>query len=405
MEHQTTTPQSEAERLLGVSAKLLGKKDYSGCKDFGLLAQENNPLLEGTDQILAVADVLLASSKKIQNHHDWYAILQIGGRTDDLEKIKKQYRRLVLLLHPDKNKFEFSDVAFGLVADAWAVLSDPAKKALFDNEISLFQKVDLVPKRKPTARKPASADASHKLQVRRSSRGSVSNNNNKNSNDGNENNNNFTSQNINTNTGGNNQSGGEKVNPKSGSSGVKSQRSTFWSVCPYCYNLYEYERQYVGCCLRCENCEKAFTAVEIRQMPPQVPGKNAYYCCWGFFPMGFVVGSSDGKNTSTSAAVNGFPNWMPQMFPGGVGGGGGGEGGGGAPATTTAAADGASAPTAATAPTGVERLGEVGVGNANVMGFASRGAAPPMSANPIPTPPHPVSGGPKKRGRPRKNPL
>ncbi|VFQ98511.1 unnamed protein product [Cuscuta campestris] len=397
MEHHTTTSRAEAERLLGVSEKLLLKKDYSGCKDFALLAQETEPLLEGSDQILAVAEVHLASARKIQNHHDWYAILQIGGRTDDAEQIKKQYRRLALLLHPDKNKFEFADAAFGLVADAWAVLSDPTKKALFDNELSVYQKVDLVPKRKPAARQPGSAeaargseDAGHKLPVRRSSRVS---NNNENSNEGNEIHNNFTPNNINS---GNNQSGGEKMNPRSVSSGARSQRSTFWSVCPYCYNLYEYERRYAGCCLRCENCEKAFTAAEIRQMPPRVPGKNAYYCCWGFFPMGFVTGNTDVKKSisTSAAAVNGFPNWMPQMFPGGGGG-----GGGGAP-PPTAAADGGSAATAAAPPTGGERFGAAGEGNANVMGFA-----PPMHNPNPPPPPHPVSGGPKKRGRPRKNPL
>ncbi|XP_019155987.1 PREDICTED: uncharacterized protein LOC109152796 [Ipomoea nil] len=405
MEHHTTTSRAEAERLLGIAEKLLRNKDYSGCKDFSLLAQETEPLLEGSDQILAVAEVLLASTRKINNQQDWYSILQIGNRTDDPEQIKKQYRRLALLLHPDKNKYMFADAAFGLVADAWAVLSDANKKALYDNEMSLYTKVDLVPTKKPAAkRQPGTAaaarrseDQGQKLPVRRSSRVSGNSNNNENSNSDN---NNFN----NSNSGGNNQSGGGRnINPRSGGSGVKAQaqaqRSTFWSVCPYCYNLYEYERTYLGCCVRCENCERAFTAAEIRQMPPRVPGKNAYYCCWGFFPMGFVIGNTDGKRSisTSAAAASGFPNWMPPMFPGG---------GGGAPLPPAAPA--AAVAPGATAPANGEGFVPVAEGNAGnnvtVMGIAAGGAAPAPKPKPKPSP-QPVSGGPRKRGRPRKNPL
>ncbi|KAI5339481.1 hypothetical protein L3X38_018753 [Prunus dulcis] len=34
-------------------------------------------LLDGSDQILAIADVLLAAYKRINNHPDWYTVLQV----------------------------------------------------------------------------------------------------------------------------------------------------------------------------------------------------------------------------------------------------------------------------------------------------------------------------------------
>ena len=108
----------EAERLLGIAEKLLQSRDLNGSREFAVLAQETEPLLEGSDQILAVIDVLLAAEKRVNNHHDWYAILQVDRRCDDFEFIKKQYRRLALLLHPDKNRFFFADHAFKIVADA-----------------------------------------------------------------------------------------------------------------------------------------------------------------------------------------------------------------------------------------------------------------------------------------------
>lgn len=293
MEHHTTTSRAEAERLLGIAEKLLRSKDFGGCRDFAILAQETEPLLEGSDQILAVAEVLVAADNKrlTNNQPDWYSILQIPHRSDDSDLIKKQYRRLALLLHPDKNKFPFSDSAFRLVADSWAVLSDPAKKSLYDTEFATrFTKVDLVAMKKQhqhfqQQKKGREAKSGQKLPVRRSARGGGAG----------------ASDEVNE--------GNKKTGGGSNTTNINNNNSDWvenmWTTCPYCYNLYEYPRQYEGCCLRCDNvkCKRAFTATEILSMPPTVPGKEAYYCCWGFFPMGFVSGN---------AAA--FPKWMPPMF-------------------------------------------------------------------------------------------
>ncbi|PHT84353.1 hypothetical protein T459_12796 [Capsicum annuum] len=344
MEHHTTTSRAEAERLLGVAEKLLREKDFAPCKDFALLAQETEPLLEGPDQILAIAEVLLASSKRINNHHDWYSILQIQGRTEDSELIKKQYRRLALLLHPDKNKYPSSDVAFGLVADAWAVLSDPNKKGLYDNELSLFTRVNMVPgggggrggRGRPRGSYNKHKKGDDKLPVRRSM-----------------------------------------------SSGIRGQRVVnFWTSCPYCYNLYEYPRVYEGCCLRCDKCKRAFTATEILTMPPLVPGREAYYCIWGFFPMGFVTGNMEelgnGKGTATdaaAAATGAFPTWMPPMF----------------------SSDG-------NANVNVAIPNATPLGPVPVQAAAAAPAPAPVRVQaPVSAAPRPMSStGPKKRGRPRK---
>ncbi|KAL7585288.1 hypothetical protein Lser_V15G44558 [Lactuca serriola] len=371
-----STSKAEAERLLGIAEKLLQGKDLNGCRDFALLAQETEPLLDGSDQILAVVDVLIAADKRINNHPDWYGILQLESRRNDDDLIKRQYRRLALLLHPDKNKFPFADTAFKLVADAWALLSDSSRKSAYDNESFAFSKVDLVSMKNQREKENQNQNQNNPIQrekipVRR-----------------------------------NPADVGAAANQAGATATVTSNQkeANIWTACPYCYNLYEYPKMYDGCCLRCQSCKRAFQAVAIPQssLPPSIPGKEAYYCCWGYFPMGFAMSNSDKAKTLT------IPNWMPPMFP--------------TNAKAWPSAD--SLPNGSTVP--LAEPGEAFVAPAPAptptppVPVSAPAPAPAPAPVPVPVPvqvqppkptlqkqPTPTAGAtvPKKRGRPRKNPL
>lgn len=221
------TRPEEAERWFQIAKKLLEVRDLIGCKKFAERAMDADPLLDGVDQIVAAADVLLASQRRINDNLNWYSILQLDpfSSLDDLELpcVKRAYRRLALLLNPQKNNSPSAALAFQLVMDAWNFLSDPSKKGPFDQEIKNAAQL-----RPQTCNKPQ---------------------------------------------------------PKSLPEPPLS--STFWTICLRCYGAFEYEKEHRGKLMACSNCQKPFQAVELPTKPPVVPGTDKYYCSWGLFPIGF----------------------------------------------------------------------------------------------------------------------
>ncbi|GAB2265300.1 hypothetical protein Dimus_000364, partial [Dionaea muscipula] len=163
-----------------------------------------------------------------------------------------------------------------LVADAWAFLSDPSKKSRYDAELSLFSRVELGTKSPPPAHTQGQFQH-YKPPVRRSQRGVGGA---------------PWETDTNTTPAARYETDGDVMGRPGAGSNSKS--SCFWTACPYYYILYVYPTMYEDCCLRCQNCQRAFHAVVVQSLPPRVLGKEAYYCCWGFFPLGFSISTRTG---------------------------------------------------------------------------------------------------------------
>lgn len=121
----------EAFRAREIAERKMQNKDFSGARKFAQKAQRLFPVLENISQMLTVCEVHCSANVKVNGEMDWYGILQVEPTADD-SSVRKQYRRLALLLHPGKNQFAGAEAAFKLIGEAHMTLSDQEKRHLYD---------------------------------------------------------------------------------------------------------------------------------------------------------------------------------------------------------------------------------------------------------------------------------
>nr|XP_040243502.1 uncharacterized protein LOC109772167 [Aegilops tauschii subsp. strangulata] len=237
----------EALRAKEIAERKFQSRDLQGAKKFALKAKALFPDLEGIVQLITTLDVYLTSEVKIAGGKDWYSILSVDMSADD-ETLKKQYRKLVLQLHPDKNKSVGAEGAFQMVQEAWTVLSDKTKRALFDQKrklIAMQQKTSQSNKTSAAngfehfaAKAPASKASANKEKT-----GSAT---------------------------------PTPTAPASSPSGCCSRapppaaQPTFWTSCNKCKMNFEYLREYLNRNLLCPSCREPFIAKEVPMPPPEV---------------------------------------------------------------------------------------------------------------------------------------
>ena len=72
----------------------------------------------------------MREEQQASEDEDYYKILEVN-RDSSSEEIKKAYRKLSMIHHPDKNgNSEESTIKFKLLASAYEVLGNPEKKKI-----------------------------------------------------------------------------------------------------------------------------------------------------------------------------------------------------------------------------------------------------------------------------------
>lgn len=213
----------EAIRAKGIAEKKMRNRDFSGAFKVAVKAEKLFQGLENISQMITVCDVHCAAEKRLFGDElDWYAILKVKLTANEAE-IKKQYRKLALQLHPDKNKFLGAVAAFQLIRDAQTTLLDQGKRSAHDM------------KRKVTCNGPTPAVACQ------------------------------ASQKPNPYEAAKNNSQHQQQQPTQ--TGSSTGQPIFWTKCPYCRARQQYYKVVLHRSIRCQTCNKIFFAYDFGAVP------------------------------------------------------------------------------------------------------------------------------------------
>lgn len=123
----------EARRLRELAEKKFRDSNLKSALKYAKRAHRRDPNLDGAAEILTSLQILRVAA---DSPDDWYRILQVEPFAH-INTIKKQYKKLALLLHPDKNPYFGSEEAFKLVGEAFHFFSDKVRRKEYDLKLRI----------------------------------------------------------------------------------------------------------------------------------------------------------------------------------------------------------------------------------------------------------------------------
>ncbi|KAL3839089.1 hypothetical protein ACJIZ3_023680 [Penstemon smallii] len=248
----------EAIRSKAIAEKKFLSLDIEGAKKFALKAQTLFPKLDGIFQFLEVINIYVDNGKKINGEVDYYKMFGVDPFVDE-DILKKQYKKLALSLHPDKNKSVGADGAFKIMSQAWSVLSDKDKRRTYNLKLNLNLKKG-PNQRELSSAKPKTPSSANNTTSRKSNPPATNTSSHtpqKNSAKDPQKSRNRSPQK--TPPKARSQARDPVRNPKK----EASKSEIFWTSCNRCRIPYKYLKIYLNKNLRCNHCQQSFVAAEM----------------------------------------------------------------------------------------------------------------------------------------------
>ncbi|KAK4349584.1 hypothetical protein RND71_032339 [Anisodus tanguticus] len=241
----------EALRFKTLAEQKYNSGDLKSALKFINRAHNLNPTVNGVNETLTAFKIL-------QNDvvlRDYYKILQIE-RFSHINTIKKQYKKLALILHPDKNTCIGSEEAFKLVNEAFRVLSDKIRRKEYDVKLRIaMQSLALLAEEDNETVSFWTMCSSCRL-LHQFDRKYLGHNlmcpSCKES---------FEAIEVEDKNNDNNILG--VIITQVGSQ--ESETTSFWTKCSSCRLLHQFERKYLGHNLMCPSCKESFEAIEVAE--------------------------------------------------------------------------------------------------------------------------------------------
>ncbi|GER26791.1 DNAJ heat shock N-terminal domain-containing family protein [Striga asiatica] len=137
-------PEDEALRFKTLAEENFTSGDLKSALKHANRARKLHPSLDGLPEMITAFEILHAAAADDQiSSPDYYRILQVE-RFSHPNTIKKQYKKLALSLHPDKNPSPSSAEAFKLVGEASRVLSDKIRRKEYDMRLRISMQSEAV---------------------------------------------------------------------------------------------------------------------------------------------------------------------------------------------------------------------------------------------------------------------
>ncbi|CAA7061916.1 unnamed protein product [Microthlaspi erraticum] len=276
----------EALRAKDLAEDWMRKSNFPTARRVAVKAQKMDETLENIARIILVCDVHCAALEKSGDETDWYKILQVDQNADDTT-IKKQYRKLALHLHPDKNKLPGAESAFKTIGEAQRVLLDKDKRRIHDM------------RRKPSFKKPASAPSFQQQQAPTTAyytQPVFKPNVNATRNSFNAGYSGQPSFQTNVNATRNSFNAGYSAQPSFQTNAARNSFTTglrpenqqrpqaqptggpsFWTECAFCHLRNEYLREYMNKLMGCPRCGKQYLAIQIADQTPPAQASFSFF--------------------------------------------------------------------------------------------------------------------------------